>query len=78
MVSIAALIKKANDIIQEHGSGMSAEETMGVLKMRSLDLRSYHVPEGVLRNRADSSCSHTSDASDLGNLTFTYEEEADP
>ncbi|KAL7543130.1 hypothetical protein ACHAXR_012428 [Thalassiosira sp. AJA248-18] len=69
--SIYALIRKANDIIQDNGDGMSADQTLGVLKAHLKELKSY---EGVVSDEL----SVASDASDLGNLTFTYEEEADP
>jgi len=74
--SISALIEKANNIIQEHGYGgvMSADQTMGVLKTHLAELKSYCAPEGFVSDGD----SVASDASDLGNLTFTYEEEADP
>lgn len=75
---ISSLINTANDIIQEHGQGMSAEDTMKLLNMYSSRLKSYSTADGA-RKRADSYDSLASDASsDLGNLTFTYEEESDP
>mmetsp|Transcript_5579 Transcript_5579/g.12706 ORF Transcript_5579/g.12706 Transcript_5579/m.12706 type:complete len:792 (-) Transcript_5579:62-2437(-) len=74
MSSITELIKKANMIIQEKGEGMSAEQTLGVLKMNVKELKAYDTPDGLVSD----SDSVASDMSDLGNLTFTYEEEADP
>mmetsp|Transcript_9017 Transcript_9017/g.15988 ORF Transcript_9017/g.15988 Transcript_9017/m.15988 type:complete len:622 (+) Transcript_9017:3-1868(+) len=74
--SISTLIKKANNIIQENGDGgvMTADQTLGVLKTHMAELKAYCIPEGLFSD-ADSVAS---DASDLGNLTFTYEEESDP
>jgi len=74
MSPISSLIDKANAIIQENGDGMSADQTLGQLKSHMAELKSYCIPEGLV------SCddSVASDASDLGNLTFTYEEESDP
>lgn len=74
MNSISSLIKKANAIIHAGGDGMSADQTLGVLKMHVTELKSYHPQEGLVSDGD----SVASDASDLGNLTFTYEEEADP
>ena len=77
ITSISAIMDKANSIIQEHGVAASAEETMKVMKS-SKEWKSY--PETMPRTRTNSfdSLSVASDASDIGNLTFTYEEEADP
>jgi len=76
--SIVALMKRALDIIQKQGSGMSAEDTMDILKRNVSDIKAYSHQEGISRNRTNSDDSLASDASDLGNLTFTYEEEEDP
>ncbi|KAL3801110.1 hypothetical protein HJC23_002403 [Cyclotella cryptica] len=73
--SIIALIKKADHIIQGSGSGASAEEIMKVMKS-STEWKTYL--EAMPRTRTNSFDSFSSDASDLGNLTFTYEEESDP
>lgn len=70
---IIALIKKGNDIIHASGDDKSAEQNLEVLKTHISELKSYHSPDGV-----SDTDSVASDASDLGNLTFTYEEEADP
>ena len=85
MSSISALIDKANVIIQEKSDGMSAVETMGVLKANIKKLKSYQTPEGlvseedsVAASSEGSVSSDQSDLSDIGNLTFQYEEEADP
>jgi hypothetical protein len=85
MSSISALIDKANVIIQEESDGMSAGETMGVLKANIKKLKSYQTPEGlvseedsVAASSEGSVSSDQSDLSDIGNLTFQYEEEADP
>lgn len=84
MSSISALIDKANVIIQEK-SDMSAGETLGVLKANIKKLKSYQTPEGlvseedsVAASSEGSVSSDQSDLSDIGNLTFQYEEEADP
>ena len=73
MSTLFNLIQKANGIIQEHGDGKSAEQTLEVLKAHMTELKSYCTPDG-----SSDTDSVASDASDLGNLTFTYEEEADP
>ena len=86
MSSISALIDKANVIIQEKSDdGMSAGETLGVLKTNIKKLKSYQTPEGlvseedsVAASSEGSVSSDQSDLSDIGNLTFQYEEEADP
>ena len=50
------------------GAGtMSADQTLGVLKTHMAELKAYCIPEGLFSD-ADSVAS---DASDLGNLTFT-------
>jgi hypothetical protein len=74
MSTISALINKANTLIQGNSNGMSAEQTFGVLNVHVKQLKAYYIQEGLVSD-ADSVAS---DASDLGNLTFTYEEEADP
>ena len=77
--SITDLIQKANHIIDKQGSGRSAVESMKTLQMYSAELKSK--PSKGNRGRAssaDSISSEATDATDLGNLTFTYEEEADP
>jgi hypothetical protein len=73
--SIAALINKSNTIIHDHGGSTSAADTMKALKS-STEWKSYldYLP----RARANSFDSLSSDASDIGNLTFQYEEESDP
>ncbi|KAL7552015.1 hypothetical protein ACHAWF_015226 [Thalassiosira exigua] len=72
MSPIPALIQRANTIIQEKGNGMTADQTLGMLKMQVKELRTYSASE------VSDIDSVSSDASDLGNLTFTYEEESDP
>lgn len=74
MSSISALIKKANSIIEDNGAGTSADTTLSVLKTHVMELKSYLAPDGF----ASDADSVASDASDLGNMTFTYEEETDP
>ena len=74
MSSISALIKKANSIIEDNGAGTSADTTLSVLKIHVMELKSYLAPDGF----ASDADSVASDASDLGNMTFTYEEETDP
>jgi len=85
MSPISALIDKANVIIQEKSDGISAGETLGVLKANIKKLKSYQTPEGlvseedsVAASSEGSVSSDQSDLSDIGNLTFQYEEEADP
>ncbi len=75
MNSINALVDKAYAIIQEKSDGMSADKTLEALRMQVKQLKSYSLPEGLVPEDTDSVAS---DMSDLGNLTFTYEEEADP
>ena len=70
---ISLLIDQANVILQEK-SGLSAEETMGVLKSNMKQLKSYSIPDGLVSEED----SVASDMSDIGQLTFGYEEEADP
>lgn len=74
MSTISALIDQANVIIQEKGDGLSATQTLEVLKEHIKELKAYTAPDGLVSD-ADSVAS---DMSDLGNLTFTYEEEVDP
>ena len=75
MTPISLLIDQANMIIQENAVGLSADQTLGVLKANIKELKSYHTPHGLVSEDSDSVAS---DMSDLGNLTFAYEEEADP
>mmetsp|Transcript_26809 Transcript_26809/g.53604 ORF Transcript_26809/g.53604 Transcript_26809/m.53604 type:complete len:978 (+) Transcript_26809:99-3032(+) len=75
LAPIIDLIQRANNIIEQHGTGRSAAEAMQTLKLHSAELKS---DTGDNRGRTSSSDSVTSEATDLGNLTFTYEEEADP
>lgn len=71
---ISLLIDQANVILQEEKSdGLSAEETLGVLKSNMKQLKSYSIPDGLV-SEEDSVASD----SDIGQLTFGYEEEADP
>jgi len=76
MSPIFSLINKANCIITENSDGrvISAEMTLGMLKTHVLKLKAFSLPEGL----ASDAESVASDASNLGNLTFTYEEESDP
>ena len=76
LTPIADLIQKANNIIEQHGTGRSAAEAMQTLKLHAAELKSETSDEA--RGRTSSSDSIASEATDLGNLTFTYEEEADP
>ena len=71
---ISAITERANAVVEENGDGKSADLTMEVLKQHVSKLKAYYNPDGLVSD-ADSVAS---DASDLGNLTFTYEEEADP
>lgn len=73
---ITDLIQRANDVIEQHGTGRSAAEAMQTLKSYSAELKSSS--SGDNRGRTSSADSVASDATGLGNLTFTYEEEADP
>ena len=68
-------MNRANSIIQDNGGGSSAEETMKALRS-STEWKSYL--DGLPRKRTNSFDSLSSDASDIGNLTFQYEEESDP
>ncbi len=72
--SISEVINKANAIIRDNGDGTTADQTLGILKAHISELKSHVIPDGL----ASDSDSVASDASDLGNLTYTYEEEADP
>ncbi|KAL7492809.1 hypothetical protein ACHAWT_001816 [Skeletonema menzelii] len=76
LAPITDLIQRANNIIEKHGTGRSAIEAMQTLKLYSSELKSETV--GDNRGRTGSADSVTSEATDLGNLTFTYEEEVDP
>lgn len=69
MSSISSLVERANIIIQENedGSVMSAAQTLGILRSHVAELKAYHVPDGLVSDGD----SVASDASDLGNLTFT-------
>ncbi len=73
---ITDLILRANNVIEQHGTGRSAAEAMQTLKSYSDELKSS--TSGDNRERTSSADSVASEATDLGNLTFTYEEEADP
>jgi len=53
---------------------MSADQTLAALKGHLPELKRHSAPDGL----ASDADSVASDVSDLGNLTFTYEEEADP
>ena len=72
--SISELIEKTNTVIVEKGDGLTADKTLGVLKEHMIELKSHHSSDGLISDND----SVASDMSDLGNLTFTYEEEADP
>jgi hypothetical protein len=74
LTAIADLIQKANSII-EKGTGRSADEAMEMLKLHAAELKAE---SDYIHKRTSSSDSVASEATDLGNLTFTYEEEADP
>lgn len=71
---ISLLIDQANVILQEKSDGLSAEETLGLLKSNMKQLKSYSIPDGLVSEED----SVASDMSDIGQLTFGYEEEADP
>ena len=73
---ITDLIQRANNVIEKHGTGRSAAEAMQTLKLYSSELK--YETTGDNRGRTSSADSVTSEATDLGNLTFTYEEEVDP
>lgn len=68
-------MNRASSIIQDNGGTSSAGETMKALKS-STEWKSYL--DALPRKRANSFDSLSSDASDIGNLTFQYEEESDP
>ena len=70
---ISLLIDQANVILQEKSDGLSSEQTLGVLKSNMKQLKSYSIPDGLV-SEEDSVASD----SDIGQLTFGYEEEADP
>ena len=72
--SISEVINNANAIIRDNSDGTTADQTLGILKAHISELKSHVIPDGL----ASDSDSVASDASDLGNLTYTYEEEADP
>jgi hypothetical protein len=76
LTSITDLIQKANKIIEKNGTGRSASEAMQTLNLRSAELKSETFDDS--RGRTSSTDSVASEATDLGNLIFTYEEEADP
>lgn len=76
LTPITDLIDKANNIIEQRGTGMSAAEAMQTLKLHAAELKSENSDDN--RGRTSSADSVTTEATDLGNLTFTYEEEADP
>jgi len=73
---ISSLINKANSIVTENSDGkvISADSTLGVLKTHLVELKTYSLPERWISDTD----SVASDASNLGDLTFTYEEESDP
>lgn len=72
--SISEIINKANAVIRDNSDGSTADQTLGILKAHISELKSHFIPDGL----ASDADSVASDASDLGNLTYTYEEEADP
>jgi hypothetical protein len=72
--SISDLINNANRIITDKGNWMSADETMKLLKTNIAELKSSLTSDGFTSD-ADSVAT---DMSDLGQLTFMYEEESDP
>jgi hypothetical protein len=72
--SISDLINNANRIITDKGDRMSADQTMKLLTMNIAELKSFLTSDGFTSD-ADSVAT---DMSDLGQLTFTYEEESDP
>ena len=73
---ISLLIDQANVILQEKSDGLSAEESLGVLKSHMKQLKSYSIPDGLVSE--EDSVASDSARSDIGQLTFGYEEEADP
>lgn len=77
LAAISALIATMNKIV---GSSLSARKTLKLLEENLSELRSCSSEGALLRqnSHSDDSSSVASDASDLGNLTFQYEEEADP
>ena len=74
MTSISDLINNANQIITDKGDRMSADQMMKLLKMNIAELKSSLTSDGF----ASDADSVATDMSDLGQLTFTYEEESDP
>lgn len=74
MSSICEIINEANEIIRDNSDGATADQTLGILKNHISELKS-NVTSNGLASDADSVAS---DASDLGNMTYAYEEEADP
>ena len=78
--TISDLIEKSNSILSTTNKGgnviSSTEQKIQLLKMNMTDLKSSFTSlEDCGASDVDSVAS---DMSDLGNLTFTYEEEADP
>jgi hypothetical protein len=77
--TISDLIEKSNSILSTNKGGnviSSTEQKIQLLKMNMTDLKSSFTSlEDCGASDVDSVAS---DMSDLGNLTFTYEEEADP
>ena len=82
LAAISNLVATGNKIVKSNGGGLSARKTLKLLEDNLSELRSYSSEGALLRRNShsdDSSASSVaSDASDLGNLTFQYEEEADP
>lgn len=74
MSSICEVISIANAIIRDNSDGTTADQTLRILKTHISELKSNVTPN-CLASDADSVAS---DASDLGNMTYAYEEEADP
>lgn len=76
--TISDLIEKSNSIISKNKGDVisSTAQKIQLLKMNMTDLKSSFTSlEDCGASDVDSVAS---DMSDLGNLTFTYEEEADP
>ncbi len=57
---------------------MSAEDTMEILKRNASEIKVFSHQDDTSNNRPNTDDSLASDISDIGNLTFTYEEEKDP
>ena len=78
--AMSSLIATAQMIVKPTGGGISARKTLKLLEDNISELKSYSSEGTLLRqnSHSDDSSSVASDASDLGNLTFQYEEESDP